>query len=144
MATLATNLATGLNYRFLLFSDMDKTVTTTYQNVFGTSGRLYSITINNSTGTPDHGLIKLFDTTAALTVSGGAYAVSPSAVIPFSKADAAPTPDTVAFTQILFPEGLEFTNGLGIAVSKDVGTSYGILAANALAENVTSVVLAYK
>ena len=144
MATLATNQATGLSYRFLVFSAMDKTVTTTYQNIFGTSGKLYSITINNSTGSPDHGLIKLFDTTAKLTVSAGEYAVSPSAVIPFSKVDAAPTPSTVAFTQILFPEGLEFTNGLGIAVSKDVSTSYGILAANPLAEDVTSVVLAYK
>tara|TARA_R100001510_G_scaffold50563_1_gene49669 strand:+ start:533 stop:967 length:435 start_codon:yes stop_codon:yes gene_type:complete len=144
MSTLATNLATGLNYRFILFSAMDKTVTTTYRNVFGTSGKVYSITINNSTGSPDHGLIKLFDTTAALTVSGCEYAVSPSAVIPFSKADAAPTPDTIAFTQIMFPEGLEFSNGLGIAISKDVSTSYGIKAANALAEDVTSVVIAYK
>jgi len=144
MATLATNQATGLNYRFLVFSAMDKTVTTTYQNVFGTSGKLYSITINNSTGSPDHGLIKLFDTTAALTVSAGEYAISPSAVIPFSKVDGTLTPSTTAFTQILFPEGLEFSNGLGIAISKDVSTSYGILAANALAEDVTSVVLAYK
>ena len=146
MATVGTNLATGLNYRFLAFGAMDKAVGKVYRNVFGGPGKLYSITINNSEASAVDGLIKLFDTVAALTVAASAYAVTPSAVIPFSKVNtggAAITHQT-AFTTILFPEGLEFTAGLGVAIAPDVATDYGIKAANSLGDDVTSVVLAYK
>ena len=146
MATLGTNLNTGLSFRFLVFGSMDKTVGTVYRNVFGGPGKLYSITINNSQGSAAHGLIKLFDTTAALTVAASEYAVSPSAVIPFTKQDTSGTTiaNRTAFTTILFPDGLQFTNGLGVAIAPDAATDFGIKAANSLGDDVTSVVLAYK
>ncbi len=140
-ATFAlTNQATGLSYRFMRFGEMDKTAATTYRNVFGTSGKLYSITINNAESSAEDGLIKFFDTVADVTHSVGVYSLTPSLVLPFPVA----ATGVLAVTTIFFPEGLTFSNGLAIAIGKDASTDYAIKAANDLADDVTSVVLAFK
>ena len=85
MAIAGTNLDTGLNYRFLNFAATLQDRTTGYQNIFGTSGSIYSITIINITGSGSAGLLKLFDTTATITPG----TTVPSHVLPFTASTSA-------------------------------------------------------
>ena len=143
MATTATNQSTGLSYKFIRFDPMAKEVATTYRNVFGAAGSVYAIYIRNEDASADLGLIKFYDTIAAVTVAAGVTDVSPSLILPFREYDAG-IAGSSDFTSIIFPEGLAFSNGLAISIAKDVSTNYGKLSATNLAADVTDVVIAFK
>ena len=141
--TTATNQSTGLNYRFVRFDEMAKEVATTYRNVFGSAGSVYAIYIRNEHGSAELGLIKFYDTIAAVTVAAGVTDVDPSLILPFRIYDAG-VDGSSDYTAIIFPEGLAFSNGLAISIAKDASTNFGKLSATDLAADVTDVVIAYK
>ena len=134
MALVSTNAATGLDYRFLNFAATLGTAATGFQNVFGTSGSIYSITILNNTGSGEAGILKLYDTTATVTPG----TTVPSHCLPFTYNASS----TAMSTTYVFPEGLPFSSGVGVAVSKD--NSPGTPAGSDLGATVTSCVIAYK
>ena len=147
MALVSTNISTGLDYRFLNFAATLQNRATGYQNVFGTSWSIYSITIINITASGEKGILKLYDTTATVTPG----TTVPSHCLPFTYSDGSSggTTTSANSTTYIFPDGLPFANGVGVAVSEDIGGSsgagYGTTtgAAN-LGATVTSCVIAYK
>ena len=91
----------------------------------------------NITSSGSAGLLKLFDTTATITPG----TTVPSHVLPFT----ASTSAAANSTTYIFPEGLIFSNGVGVCVALDAAAGYGTLAGSAnLGATVTSCVISYK
>ena len=141
MAALGTNLATGLSYKFVTFANDLNTTSNVYQNVFGTGGKIYSISIYNSTTSATAGILKLYDT-AALVTPGTTH---PSMCLPFTYSAATLNPtlsDTT--TTYVFPEGIAFPNGLGLGVAKDDGNGNGTVTGNPIGATVNYVTISFQ
>jgi len=110
MALTQNNQFTAVDFRY--FRDTALTGATSRPNVFGTSGKLYSIFVNNTSGSPATGYLKLYDTnlpvTEGTTVPSFIFKISASVIENFT-----------------FPEGLTFSSGLGYTISDSPGTNAG-------------------
>jgi len=110
MALSQNNQFTAVDFRY--FRDTGLTGATPRSNVFGTSGKLYSIFVNNTSGSPATGYLKLYDTnlpvTEGTTVPSFIFKVSANVIENFN-----------------FPEGLTFSSGLGYTISDSPGTNAG-------------------
>ena len=110
MAFSQNNQFTSIDFRY--FRDTALTGATARSNVFGAAGKLYSIFVNNTGGTPGTGYLKLYDTN--LTVTEGATV--PSFILKIS---------ANVIENFTFPEGLTFSTGLGYTISDSPGTNAG-------------------
>lgn len=132
MPTLtATNQLANADFRFWRLENSGTDTSVTYQNVFGTSGTLYAAWIDNTTAGSTALCVKFYDTIAA-PVNGTTHPDFAFGV-----------PGTTKEV-FLFPEGVTFNAGLGLALS-DFATGNGTTRGNAaLTQQVPNIVLIYK
>lgn len=108
MAT-ATNQATHIEFRFLKDTGLIGGATNERDNAFGTSGKLYSIFVDN-TAAGAKGYLKLYDTASAVTVG----TTVPDLCIRIEHNER---------HMFQFPEGITFQNGMGYTVDLSPGTA---------------------
>ena len=110
MAFSQNNQFTSVDFRY--FRDTALTGATSRSNVFGASGKLYSIFVNNTAGTPATGYLKLYDTNLAVTEG----TTVPSFIFKIS---------ANVIENFTLPDGLTFSSGLGYTISDSPGTNAG-------------------
>tara|TARA_R110000737_G_C14330759_1_gene441447 strand:+ start:150 stop:533 length:384 start_codon:yes stop_codon:yes gene_type:complete len=127
MAVTVNNQFTGIDFRYLkddaLLGNNERS------NAFGTTGKLYAIFLDNTTGSASaSAYLKLFDTAA--TVVGGTTV--PDFEFRFD--------NTATLHSWTFPEGLTFSNGFGYTASTGAGTTKG----GNLAAVINSLIFVFK
>jgi hypothetical protein len=110
MAITVNNQFTGIDFRYI--KDTGLNGSAARNNAAGTSGKLYAIYVDNTSGSSSSGYLKLYDTVAAVT-NGTTVPDFEFRVV------------TNTRQVFLFPEGLTFANGLGYSASQGAGTTKG-------------------
>jgi len=112
MALAQNNQFTAIDFRYL--KDDAMLGNNPRSNAFGTTGKLYAIFLDNTTGSASaSAYLKLFDTAA--TVTSGTTV--PDFEFRFTNA--------ATLHSWVFPEGLTFSNGFGYNASTGAGTTHG-------------------
>jgi hypothetical protein len=126
----ATNQNTGLDYRYWQVTDAATPSSTAYTNLFGTSGKIYSVWCDNSTGSSAAVCLKFYDT--------GAAPVNGTTIPSFCVGVAAGAKELIQF-----PEGLTFSTGVGMALSA-MSNGFGTTAGSALSATFARIVITFK
>lgn len=126
----ATNQSTGLDFRFWQVTAAPVAASTAYTNLFGTSGSIKSIFVDNSTGSSAAVCLKFYDTGAA-PVNGTTLPV-------FCVGVAAGAKET-----IFFPEGMTFSTGVGMALSA-MADGFGTTVGSDLSATFARIVIIFK
>jgi hypothetical protein len=124
-----TNQFTGLDYRFWQVIDALADKDTKYENLFGTSGKLYAVFALNNTSSNTAVAIKFYD-------GGTATNGTDSPSLTFGIAQNAKE-------VFIFPEGITFSNGLSMCLSK-YATGHGTAAGADLDATFEKIVLIFK
>jgi hypothetical protein len=112
MSVTVNNQFTAIDFRYL--KDTALLGNNVRSNAFGTTGKLYAIFLDNTTGSASaSAYLKLFDTAA--TVTSGTTV--PDFEFRFTNA--------ATLHSWTFPEGLTFSNGFGYTACTGAGTSHG-------------------
>ena len=119
MAIAQNNQFTAIDFRYI--KDDALLGNNPRSNAFGTTGKLYAIFLDNTTGSASaSAYLKLFDTVA--TVVGGTTV--PDFEFRFT--------NDATLHSWTFPEGLTFSSGFGYTLSANPGTTAGSVVAPAV------------
>ena len=129
-AYTATNQSTGLDYRFWQVTAAPVAASTAYTNLFGTSGKMYSIFLDNTTGSSAAVCVKFYDT--------GAAPVNGTTLPSFCVGVGAGDKET-----FFFPEGMTFSTGVGMALSA-MSDGFGTTAGSDLSATFARIVITFK
>ena len=124
-----TNQFTGLDYRFWQVEAAAVDKDTKYENLFGTSGKLYAVYALNNTASNSAVAIKFYD---AGTATNGTDHPSLTFGIAANAKEV-----------FLFPEGITFSNGLSMCLSK-FSDGHGTTGGSDLTATLEKVVLIFK
>ncbi len=97
----------ALDYKIIYFDNQTAPTAAIQQNVTGTSGRFYSVDIDNKSGSPVY--VRLYDGSAPVLGTTAAHWVFPAVA-------------ATSVTRVEIPGGIPFSTGLNLWTTKLVGS----------------------
>jgi hypothetical protein len=126
----AVNQDTGLDFRFWQVTAAPVAASTAYTNLVGTSGKIHSIFLDNTTGSAAAVAVKFYDT--------GVAPVNGTTLPSFCVGVPGGAKET-----FFFPEGLSFSTGVGMALSA-MSDGFGTPAGSDLSATFARIVIVFK